>query len=183
MRNSMKCLTFSESEAWLAPIGVTIDGNRNLLPDGPISSVMTTMPKSALPLSRLAQRIVYWVPHDIELLLWVSNWETEPYEPLVVFETLRRACGEFRPMIEAPGHSFTQPNQGEIAVLGGLMFLVMAYSWEAYLVARKNREFVFLGDEHIVFCSSDSDRMQEVAEFREAFRLKKIKCITEAWTQ
>jgi hypothetical protein len=86
-------------------------------------------------------------------------------------------------MIEAPGHSFTQPNQGEIAVLGGLMFLVMAYSWEAYLVARKNREFVFLGDEHIVFCSSDSDRMQEVAEFREAFRLKKIKCITEAWTQ
>ena len=69
----------------------------------------------------------------------------------------------------------------ENAVLAGLMFLIMTFNWEGYLVPQNRDEFVYLGDEHIVFSSADAGKMKDVEGFVSTFHLEVINDIREAW--
>jgi hypothetical protein len=115
-------------------------------------------------------------------MLWVSNWETEPPEPLVLFEKVRAGCGERRTLIDAPGHLFEASDLHDGAVLTGLSLLVFAFGWEGYIVSEQQSEFVFFGDEHIVFSSVDANKMNEIPDLLKSFDLKIIQKVQEAWS-
>lgn len=177
----MKCLTFRESEHWLLSLGVRVDENRNLRFGSERERIMTTMTKEVSALAHLSTRLAHWVSGHVDRILWLSNWETYPPERLMQFETMRLGCGESRHVIDSPGHLFEQSTEHENAVLAGLMFLTMAFNWEGYLVSQYQDEFLYLGDEHIVFSSADAGKMKEVADFVSNFHLKVINDIREAW--
>lgn len=177
----MKCLTFKEAEDWFLSKGIAIDVHRNLVFPVVLEKIMTTMPKEVAKLSRLASALGVWVSHDAPKCLWISNWGTEPMEQIIQFETMRHGCAESRHLIEAPGHVFELITDREEAVLAGLLFLISSFNWEGYLVSEKLGEFVYLGDEHIVFSSRDPEKMHLAADIVRRFDLKIIQDIRQAW--
>jgi hypothetical protein len=177
----MKCFTYDESQKWLASMHVRIDENRNLWFSSEQEKIMTTMPRGAAALNRLSAELAQWLSCHSSRMLWLSNWQTDPAHPLILFEKIRIGCGELRHIIEAPGHLFEESNENESAILTGLMFLIMAFDWEAYVVTQNHGEFVYLGDEHIVYSSADGEKMKEVSSLNATFGLKKIEDIREAW--
>lgn len=179
----MNCLTYSESESWLRTIDIAIDEHRNLVPGSgsEYRRVMTSMPSAAARLWALAFKLSNWISHDVERLFWLSNWETEPREAVALFEILRSGCGEQRTLIEAPGLRILPNDERESEILCGCLFLTMAFNWEAYLVANNRCEFLFLGDEHIVFCNADARELIGVQELLSAFQLREVRTIREAW--
>ena len=67
--------------------------------------------------------------------------------------------------------------------MAGLIFLVMSFNWEGYLMSENDDEFLYIGDQHLVFSSADACRMKEAADLVSTFQLKIIKDIREAWTE
>jgi hypothetical protein len=177
----MKCLTFEESQNWFSSSGVRIDENRNLRFRREHERIMTTMPKGASALSHLSTRLADWIAGDAGRILWLSNWETYPAERLIQFETMRLGCGEPRHIIDSPGHLFEQSTEQENAVLAGLIFLIMTFNWEGYIVPQNQDEFVYLGDEYIVFSSGTTAKFKEVTDIVSTFHLKLIEEVMEAW--
>ncbi len=177
----MKCLTFGESEQWLLSSGVRLDEHRNLQFSREHERIMVTMPRSASPLVYLSSQLARWVSADVGRFLWLSHWQTYPPDQLVQFETMRLGCGETRRIIDSPGHLFEHSGEESNAILAGLIFLIMAFNWEAYITAHGRDEFFYLGDEHIVFSSRDPLKVKTVAELMSAFHLRRISNIREAW--
>jgi hypothetical protein len=177
----MKCLTYDESQKWLGSMGVRIDGNRNLLLPIRPENVMTTMPKRALALSSFSTRLTDWFPADCGRLLWLSSWETYPPDQFIIFGKIRLGCGESRTPIEAPGHLFESSTEEGNAVMAGLIFLITAFNWEAYIVAANHNDYIFLGDEHIVFSSANKTKMEEASKLISDYKLEVITDIKNAW--
>ena len=174
----MKCLTDSESEQWLLSASMTINGP-DLRPQWPFTTLMTDVPRS-LNFSGFAKRAAGWISDRAERMLWISNWNTDPPEGLSLFEASRRGWGENRRLFEAPGHIFNSPDDS--IILASYCCLILAFNWEGFVVAAKDREFIYLGDEHVVFSSSQSEKMNEATALRTAFGLKEITSIRQAWT-
>jgi hypothetical protein len=170
----MKCLTYNESKDWLASIDVQIDGNRNLLLPMRPENVMTTMPKRAKALSFFSARLADWFPVDCNRLFWLSNWETYPPDQFIIFGKIRLGCGESRAPIEAPGHLFESSTEEENAIMAGLIFLITAFNWEAYIVAENRKDYIFLGDEYVVFSSANVERLKQASEVIADFKLEVI---------
>jgi hypothetical protein len=177
----MKCLTSDESQGWLTLMDVQIDGNRNLLLPIRPENVMTTMPSRIDNLNFFSARLVDWMPNDGRRLVWLSDWNTFPNQ-YIPFLKFRLGCGEARPPIEAPGHLFEISNEEEDAIMAGILFFVMAFNWAAYIVSENRKDYIYLGDEHIVFSGADADRTRMAHELINDYKLKVIKDIREAWT-
>jgi hypothetical protein len=177
----MICLSYADCKEWLARVGVGVDENRNLLFPRLQASIMTTMPKSALAMSHFSCSLCEWLGASRERLLWLSNWNTDLGHQLQLFEAVRYAAGEARPVIDAPGHLFRCDAGRENAAVASLMFLIMAFNWEGYLVSENGSDFVFLGDEHIVFGSGDVARMNQIAQLIGPFKLEIIEDAKQAW--
>jgi hypothetical protein len=176
----MKCLTDSESEQWLLSASMTIEPHSKLRPQWPFTTLMTDVPR-CLNLSGFASRAAGWISDRAERMLWISNWNTDPPEGLSLFEASRRGWGENRSLFEAPGHIFNNSPDDSI-ILASYCCLILAFNWEGFVVAAKDREFIYLGDEYVVFSSSQSEKMNEVTALRTAFHLKEITSGTQAWT-
>lgn len=177
----MKYLTDNESQKWLASMGVRIDGNQDLLFPNAQAKTMSTMPRRALALSHLSARLVAWLSCSSGRIIWLSNWTTYPDDQLALFEKVRLGCGESRSPIEAPGHLFDNSAEDDNSVMTGLVFLIMAFNWEAYLVARSDENHIFLGDEYIAFFSDSKKRLGEATELISDFNLEIITDIRSAW--
>ena len=177
----MKCLTYDESQKWLASMGVRIDENRNLWFSKEQEKIMSTMPKRALTLNFFSARLTDWLPVDFSRMLWLSSWETYPPDQFILFGKTRLGCGESRTPIEAPGHLFESSTEEEKAIMTGLIFLIMAFNWEGYIVAKNHNDYIYLGDEHIVFSSADGNKMAEASKLITDHKLEIIKDVKEAW--
>jgi hypothetical protein len=177
----MKFQTYEESRTWLEKQGARIDGNRNVWFGENRPRIMATAPTRISALKHFSSRVIAWVSSQTARMFWVSNWETEPPEPLVLFEKVREGCGERRPLIEAPGHVFEDSNLQDDEILTGLSLLVLAFGWEGYLVSERQSQFVFFGDEHIVFSSVAGNEMDEVPDLLKSFDLRIIQNVEEAW--
>jgi len=175
----MKCLTYSESENWLGSKGIQIDGYRNLVFSKKHKQVILTLPKNALALSYFSAQLINWIPSHPNRMLWLSNWETDPPDQIVLFETIRLGCGESRPTIEVPGHLFDDATAQQNAILTGLSFIVLAFNWQGYLVGHS--DYIYLGDEFVRFGVASEERLASVFSLAEEFKLKVVKDIKEAW--
>jgi hypothetical protein len=177
----MKCLTYEESQKWLDLIGISIGTKRELVFPGEQQKIMMTVPKTAPALNWFSARLGRWLSRGSERMLWMSNWDTFPHYPIGFFEAIRNGYGETRPVIEAPGHVFSALNRAETELVSGLIFLVMTFRWEAFIVSQESTEFVYLGDQCVVCSSPKSEKMKRVTDFMAFFEIRAIQDIREAW--
>ena len=176
----MKCLTFSDSKVWLELIGVRIDENRCPLFDRKVDATMATLPTDVSALYYLCIGIVDRFPKGPNSLLWLSSWETYPPEQIALFETIRRGNGETRSLIDAPGHLFGGDSLQERTMMIGLIFLILAFNWEGYLIS-SIETYSHFGDQYIVFADSNVANSQVYKRLLDQFGLRKIRDVREAW--
>jgi hypothetical protein len=62
-------------------------------------------------------------------LLHVTDWALYTPDEMSVFDACRRAYGEMRRLIEAPGHLF---QQAQFTLFAGMLALIKNYGWVAY---------------------------------------------------
>ena len=177
----MKCLTYEETRIWLDSFSVKIGEHRHLSFASFQNRLMVTLPREAHRLQSLSSCLNDWLPNNHSRLLWLSNWETDPPEQIVLFEKVRLGCGESRHVIDAPAHLFEAPILQERVVLSGLVFLILALNWEGYLVADSCNDHVYLGDECLSFFSADDKKLKVATDMVQSFGLKVITDIKEAW--
>lgn len=177
----MKCLTRDESQKWLEPLKVTINSNWELMFPSEQQKVMMTFPKEAPALNFFSARLGRWLTRGSDRLLWLSHWDTCPRYPMHFFEAIRSRGGEQRHIIEAPGHVFTALDRSETALMSGLMFLVLSFRWEAFIVSQNPAEFVYLGDQCVICSSPIPQKMKRVEAIMTTFGVRAIQDIREAW--
>src|SRR5256885_17212857 len=119
----MKCLTYDESQKWLALKNVRIDENRNLWFAREQERIMMTTPKRALAMHCFSEQLTDWIPSGSNCMFWLSNWSTDPPNQLALFELVRFACGEPRHIIDAPGHLFDLKAEQSTTGITGLLLL------------------------------------------------------------
>ena len=106
-----------------------------------------------------------------EALLWITEWSVWPsgeHMPLAV--SLRRAFGEQRPLIEAPGHQF---RLGEDSDALSFLSVALLFLWDAYLLSAGGEVAVFVShDEYGVLLTRNPDAglpiQRRLAAFRDA---------------
>jgi hypothetical protein len=60
------------------------------------------------------------------------------------------------------------------------MFVIMAFNWECYVVTG-NGDYLYLGDQFIVFSTVVDEKFEETSKLITDFDLEIIKDITDAW--
>lgn len=182
----MKCLAHAASEQWLASFGVSINENDNLEFPKRLGRALHTLrmglPKDGTRWMWFFSSIVDWMPNDCSRMLWLYSWHTYPPYQDVVFEKLRRGCGEFRHIIDAPGHLFdssayedyeskTDSDIQEDGVLAAMVLLMVLFDWEGYIVTNKSDDRILIGDEYLEFYSTDYNKIQQVIKIAKSYEL------------
>jgi len=183
----MKCLTLVECQQRLAPSGVSISEHGYFIfPKRQGSApyvIKTDLPIGASKLMWFFSALVDWLPNGCNRMLWLSKWLTYPPDQVVVFEKLRRGCGELRHIVEAPGHLFVSSTyenyEGksdcdveEDGILAAMLLLMVSFDWEGYLVADNSDDRILIGDEYLEFCSVDILRIQRIIKIAKSYKLK-----------
>src|SRR5260370_8162590 len=106
----MECITYNESEAWFAAMGVKIVKHRYIsFSQRAVKRrciFVSNLEIEASNLGHLCTQLIDWLPNGCKRMLWLRDWATYRPDPTLLFETIRRGCGENRHIIDAPGHLF-----------------------------------------------------------------------------
>jgi hypothetical protein len=92
------------------------------------------------------------------------------FGPGVLRLSERELTALFNPDHGAINQEFSE--EPETSTLIGLSLLVVNFAWLAYLVVKNDTSWVFLGDEFISFCTSESPKLDEAHALLERFGLK-----------
>jgi hypothetical protein len=181
----MKSLSAVECQEWFSRFGVTIIGNHDLSFDNDVKGDRRTalgeVPKDPVRLAYFAAALISWLPRGRERMLWLKNWHTYPSDHMTFFEIVRAGCGEARHIKQAPGHIFestayddyerrTRRDEEEEAIMSGLVVLIMCFDWETYLLAQNCDDYVYVGDNHVLFSSKNQRRIDEASELMRRFQ-------------
>src|SRR6266436_4149808 len=110
----MKCLTNKECLEWLETRdinGVTPEGWPKVSGD---YEVFFAAPTDARAQGLLARDLVAWAGDFEAALFWLSDWPFYKPDEMAIIAGLRRAHGEQRRLIDAPGHVFEFSEHGEL---------------------------------------------------------------------
>ena len=90
-----------------------------------------------------------------ELLIQLGDWAVWPSsQHMPLFTRFRQACGERRPLIEAPGHLFT-PDEADDAV--SIIGISLLFVWNCHILSASGRDAIFIShDEFGWFASRDA---------------------------
>jgi hypothetical protein len=167
----MRCLTSTETQHWIEPIGLTIRGFEIETGPNRIPKFRAKRRFSSGEVNwSIAEAIVSWLPHDSQRFLWLSYWETYPPGQVTFVEALRRGYRESRPLFEAPGHLFEPVSYSdydarspsdicEESALAGLVLLVLSLEWDATLLSKATTDSVFISDGYALFSSDVAERV------------------------
>jgi hypothetical protein len=137
----MKCLSDGESAEWCRAHGYPATdrgayGRPAPTVDQQYELVGLNYPGDPGLRVRLARDILQEIMKGSEVLLWVDQWDVWPrsqHGPL--FARFRQACGEMRPLIEAPGHLFSG-NELDDALSVLVVSLLFYWDCHAFSAAR-----------------------------------------------
>jgi hypothetical protein len=103
-------------------------------------------------------------------LLVFTDWSTHNPDEMALIDALRRAHGEHRWLIDAPGHLFATTEQAEAI---GHTYLSLIFSWSAYLYLESGAATLnFWEGDLIDFWSPDESLTQTVFELVQSFELR-----------
>lgn len=92
-------------------------------------------------------------------LLHITDWSLYSADEMAVVSELRKAHGDGRALIETPGHVF---KSGERDLLIGLMGLVAAYGWTAYVYFDHGLTVLLWEGELMDLWDADAARFEEI---------------------
>ncbi|RPJ85913.1 MAG: hypothetical protein EHM18_08910 [Acidobacteria bacterium] len=126
----MQCLTTTECTDWLDAHGMG-GFSPKTGPEDPIDGeLLFAAPKEARTQANLARALVNWLGELDVLLLWITDWPFYKPDEMAIALGLRKAHGEDRLVIEAPGQVFSLHEQDELI---GWVHLLMSYGWDGHL--------------------------------------------------
>jgi hypothetical protein len=172
----MKCINILEAQALIEITGLEIHERRQLKPRERNRKCLTvSLPEKATILntfaSHLAAYLFGWNPQAPDGILWLSNWDTYPPYHMEFLDKVRSAYGETRPIIEAPVHVFDLLDSKEYSVMTQIIFLVMAYNWEGYLLTTTINDYIYMTDELVILSCTTDERFKEAMTLAETFKL------------
>ena len=163
----MRCLDQSEITRWLTERQVTPEPYGKS--DSPTHYLQFKFPSR--PLANAAFIRCFLALNEGEILVHVTDWPT--YEPseMAVVDSLRKASGESRRLIDAAGHLFSA-DESELAI--ALFGHTGNFEWNAYLY--RPNDFATLynweGELHD-FWSADADTYAALTNLVDDFDLRK----------
>ncbi len=177
----MKCLTYEESKIWLASLNIQINGLRYLvLPIGhDTKNVMATLPKGN-NIGFFAARLADWLSPDSNRMVWITTSNSFDFQ-MTLFDKIRLGCGESRTLADAPGHLFEGMSEEETALVSGLMFFMIAFDWWGFFVAENCTDYIYLGDEYMIFYSDNDEKIKGATDLINECKLQVIQNNREAW--
>jgi hypothetical protein len=178
----MRILAVEECRAWLADRGLTLLPAQQFGQDHHLeiptvfSGFYFDTPKDAKRASSVAHLLTEWFPYRASLLLVNVVALFQPHE-LDAFLLARRSAGESRwidgvPGGATPGHLFSDEPALERRTLRELVGLMMAYTFQGYLVREDGRLVVWFGDDVVDIEAAEAadlepgHRMAEMLDLR-----------------
>jgi hypothetical protein len=99
-----------------------------------------------------------------ELLLWIGDWAVWPFsQHMPLFERLRQAFGEERPLNEAPGHLLT-PDEAEDSV--SIIAVALLFIWDCHILTSSGQDAAFVSHDEIGWFASRDSSVAESARAR-----------------
>ena len=169
----MKCMTAAECQRKTQGLNLEVDGQSlRLINDMVPASRELEVPDSARRQALGVNALFRAFPDDTKgWLLWALEWGAWPDEeyPELWYE-IREHHGERRPIIDAPGHLFSQDERG---LARAMTRLAMLFGWTVFLIPDPASFIVLLGsDEHLDLSASAAITIADVGTE-----------ITELWTK
>jgi hypothetical protein len=126
---ALKILSMYECVSWCEANHIAVENNRPV----PNSKPNTTLRTSGMNLRQLAlaRDVAARMRAEEEVLFWLVDWPFCKDDQLELVMVIHRAYGDHRPLIQAPGHLFSEARR---PMLSTLIHLVIAYGWDAYLL-------------------------------------------------
>lgn len=122
------------------------------------------------PLARLFLKLI---GTEQPAFLWIHEFGIwSPLENWPLFETLRRADGELRPLYEAPGHMFAADEQ---EALMSYLQLIIIFGWGCILLGIENRHRLIVSHDSWASIRSLSDMpglIKTVSDFGLSYLIK-----------
>ena len=158
----MQFLTKEQCVAWVSKEGFDLGETPNYrdLEKVGVHKIRFATPSDAGARVALARTLWNSLGARSEGLVWVTEWGVWPSsEHMPLYTALRRAFGDKRPLIEAPGHLFQLGEDDN-----GLSFFLVAalFFWDVYLLRAGGDSAAFLS--HDEFCIVVSHDASEGAE-------------------
>jgi hypothetical protein len=173
----MKCLTPTETAAWLATFSVQRGSGNSLRFPVEMKKVMTTVAHDVATLRHMSFWLSEWWPESEKKLIVLTDWHFHTPDEGVIFEKIRNGCGEFRLFTDAPGHFFggwSDECAEDKALFMGIIFHMIGCSWFGFAASESGKQFLCFGDEFIEFFSNDSEKLAEISELVAIFKLRQI---------
>ena len=170
----MICLTLEETNKWLQSFGASITENNSIrFSDEQQSAQYYIMAgyNVCTGIGSFINRLIEdWLPQNQKKLIWLTNWTTTqlPFQMDLV-KKLRSIEGERREIIDARGHLF---NKDENTLATAISFLILSMNWEGFILSENSRTYLYMGDAHIYFASSNSNKLKEVVEILNIYKFK-----------
>jgi hypothetical protein len=156
----MQTLTDSECVAWLHTCGVPelAAAPRHEVPSA--HKIVFDSPTASRLQANLARALVEWLGPFNSALLWVTDWPFYKVEEMVLIAACRKAHGEQRPLIEAPGQVFGAQEQPDLIAW---VLLMQAFGWDSHLFTDPFNGSAIHTSHHDVVTVTASDARQFAA--------------------
>ena len=96
----------------------------------------------------LSHQLANWLGAT-RILLWVTSWTA--YEPaeMAVINNFRKAHGEHRPLIDAPGFLLDTTLAEDAWALLELFHLILIFHWQGFALRDDQEQILWMADETI----------------------------------
>jgi hypothetical protein len=159
---TLQTLTNEQCAEWLSAKGLIADPYHRADVRG-ISYVQLPIPAPASNALAMLRNLVLLAGHFEEVLLHVTDtdWSSYSADEMAVVTQLRKSHGDERTLIETPGHLFTS---SERDLLIGMMGLVTAYGWTAYISFDHELTVLLWEGEQMDLWDTDATRFKEITK-------------------
>jgi hypothetical protein len=180
----VRCLTDTESDAWLKTLSVRRGSGNSLRFEGDMKNMMTTVAHDVATLRHMSFWLSEWWSESEKKLIVLTDWHFHTPDEGVIFEKIRNGCGESRLFADAPGHLFdgwSDENAEDKALFMGVIFHIIGCNWFGFAASESGKQFLCFGDDFIEFFSNDPEKLTQVSELIAVFKLRQITDMREAW--
>jgi hypothetical protein len=173
----MKTLTDDACSKWLASHKLAADPYYAEESRRPPSYEQYSLPQRALSSSAALRSIVAGAEPFERALLHIKDWALYSPDEMAIVERVRQSCGDTLPLIETPGHVFAAE---ERELLIGLLALVTAYGWTAYVYFDHGLTLLSWEGEVLDLWATDRVRYDAVRELLKNMGIKLSSSVTQS---
>ncbi|RYD20630.1 MAG: hypothetical protein EOP88_14290 [Verrucomicrobiaceae bacterium] len=161
----MRCLTPAEVSSWLATHELPADPYH---PPGraPSCHLQRAIPRESTLVGSFTRAALAEITGGQPVLVLMTKWPHDQPDQMQDIRTIRRSCGEVRPLIEAPGH-LLDPTDGEMAT--ELFSLATAHEWTCWVHTPGSGDILLTWEGELIdYWTEDPERFARVEELAEA---------------